>query len=139
MLKSQRDITIRKRAIDLLYIICTADNVKCIVREMVTFLNFQHDYCDEVVLKTAVSTERFRIDREWYFDVILKMLQICGDKVSDTMWYNTVNIVVTNVSIQKCAARKSYTILTKKSCQDLVVKVTGYILGEFGYLIARNP
>lgn len=138
-LKSERDITIKKKAVDLLYIICSADNVKYIVREMLTFLKFEHEYYDEVILKTAVLNERFRTDREWYFEVILKMLQICGDKVSDTIWYNTVNVVVTNVSIQRYAARKSYAVLSKQFCQDIVVKVTGYILGEFGYLIASNP
>lgn len=138
-LTSESDITIRKRAVDLLYIICSEDNVKSIVREMLNFLKFEHKYCDEVILKTVALTERFDTDRQWYFDVILKMLQICGDSVSDTVWYNTVNVVVTNDNVQKYAARKSYAILTKKCCQDAMVKIAGYILGEFGYLIAKHP
>jgi len=53
------DVSIRRRALDLLFIMCTSDNSAEIVDELLSYLTLA-DYSmrEELVLKTAVLAER---------------------------------------------------------------------------------
>lgn len=139
LLKSESDNAIKKQAAHLLYIICSECNVKPIVSEMINFLACEYDCTEEDLSKITSLAERFGIDRQWYFDVILKLFQIYGDKMSDKVWHLLIKVVADDGSIQEYAAKESYYALCENNCHDTVIKMTGYILGEFGYLIARHP
>lgn len=48
-----------------------------------------------MVLKTAILSEKYATDYNWYVDVILQLIRIAGDYVSDEVWHRVVQ--VTNV------------------------------------------
>ena len=55
-----RDISVRRRALDLLYSMCDATNAKTIVGELVRYLLVaDYNLREEMVLKIAILTERF--------------------------------------------------------------------------------
>ena len=55
-----RDISVRRRALDLLYSMCDATNAKTIVGELVRYLQVaDYNLREEMVLKIAILTERF--------------------------------------------------------------------------------
>uniref|UniRef100_A0A0K0CXQ4 Alpha_adaptinC2 domain-containing protein n=1 Tax=Angiostrongylus cantonensis TaxID=6313 RepID=A0A0K0CXQ4_ANGCA len=91
-LKTERDVSVRQRAVDLLYAMCDRTNA------------------NEIVLKVAILAEKYATDYTWYVDVILKLIRIAGDYVSEE----------------------------RPACHENMVKVGGYILGEFGNLIAGD-
>lgn len=139
-LKTERDITIKMSAINLLYSICDRSNMKQITEEMLHFLQTQDQSSrEEVILKTAAIAERFNIDLEFYVDTMFNILQICANDVNDNVWYALIKVIGDNHRIQEYAARTAFAILQQNPCHDILVKVTGYILGEFGYLIAKDP
>ena len=57
----QSDISIRKRALDLLYLICNSQNVTKIVAELLGYLQNRNDpqIKDDLVLKIAILAEKF--------------------------------------------------------------------------------
>lgn len=61
-----RDISIRRRALDLLYSMCDGSNAKIIVGELLKYLSVA-DYTlrEEMVLKIAILTEKFATEYEW--------------------------------------------------------------------------
>lgn len=82
------DISIRKRALDLLYVMCDKSNAREIVAQLLKYL--QHcsfDLREELVLKIAILSEKFAIDLRWYLDCVLQLLTVAGDYVSDDIWY----------------------------------------------------
>lgn len=139
VVQSESDISIKKSGLDFLYASCDSRNVKPVVEEMLYFLKCECDYSDDVILKTAALAEQFSSNQEWYFDTILKMLQLCGDRVDEGAWHSVVKIVIDNEALQEYAARASYAALHQTACYDVIVKLAGYVLGEFGYLIANDP
>lgn len=54
------------------------------------------------------------------------------------MWYRVVQLVTNNEDLQSYASSAVYRHLQKPQCHENMVKVGGYILGEFGHLIANE-
>lgn len=64
-----RDISVRRRALDLLYSMCDTSNSKEIVAELLKYLQIaDYGLREEMVLKIAILTEKFATEYEWYVD-----------------------------------------------------------------------
>ncbi|UYV77971.1 AP2A2 [Cordylochernes scorpioides] len=138
-LKTERDVSVRQRAVDLLYAMCDKTNAEEIVGEMLTYLETA-DYSirEEMVLKVAILAEKYASDYTWYVDVILNLIRIAGDYVSEEVWYRVIQIVINREDVQGYAAKTVFEALQAPACHENMVKVAGYILGEFGNLIAGD-
>ena len=134
-----RDISVRRSGLDLLYCMCDSGNSRRIVQELLQYLSVA-DFAirEELVLKIAILAERFATDYAWYVDVILQLIAVAGDYVSDDVWYRVVQIVVNNPDLQKYAAATTLKALRSPTWHETAVKVAGYILGEFGDMIANE-
>ncbi|CAF0947761.1 unnamed protein product [Rotaria sp. Silwood1] len=139
-LKSERDVSVRQRAVDLLYAMCDRSNAEDIVQEMLTYLETA-DYTirEEMVLKIAILSEKYAIDYKWYLDIMLKLIRIAGDFVSEEVWYRVIQVVVNRSDVQSYAAKIAFEALQAPACHENMIKVAGYILGEYGNLIALDP
>ncbi|XP_044043328.1 AP-2 complex subunit alpha-2 isoform X2 [Siniperca chuatsi] len=138
-LKTERDVSVRQRAVDLLYAMCDRSNAKQIVAEMLSYLETA-DYSirEEIVLKVAILAEKYAVDYTWYVDTILNLIRIAGDYVSEEVWYRVIQIVINQDDVQGYAAKTVFEALQAPACHENLVKVGGYILGEFGNLIAGD-
>jgi AP-2 complex subunit alpha len=133
-----RDISVRRKGLDLLYSMCDTTNARPIVNELLKYLQ-SADYAirEEMVLKVAILAEKYATDAQWYIDISLKLLAMAGDHVSEEVWQRVVQIVTNNEELQAYAAQHLLEYL-KGNCHDSLVKTGSYILGEFGHLIADN-
>ncbi|KAJ7706181.1 adaptin N terminal region-domain-containing protein [Mycena rosella] len=135
-----KDISVRRRALDLLYSMCDVDNSELIVGELLRYLKVA-DYAlrEEMVLKIAILTEKYASSYKWYVDTILQLISAAGDHVGDEVWYRVVQIVTNTEDLQEYAAKVIFEHLKAPSTHESLVKVGGYILGEYGHLIANEP
>ncbi|KAI6133064.1 adaptin N terminal region-domain-containing protein [Pisolithus croceorrhizus] len=135
-----KDISVRRRALDLLYSMCDVDNSELIVGELLRYLKVA-DYVlrEEMVLKIAILTEKYASSYKWYVDTILQLISAAGDHVGEEVWYRVVQIVTNTEDLQEYAARVVFEYLKTPSAHESLVKVGGYILGEYGHLIANEP
>ncbi|KAJ3213497.1 hypothetical protein HDU67_002831 [Dinochytrium kinnereticum] len=135
-----KDISVRRRALDLLYSMCDETNARVVVSELLTYLNLA-DFAmrEEMVLKIAILAEKFAMEYSWYVDVILQLITVAGDHVSDEVWFRVIQIVTNNPDLQVYAVATILGALRTPSCHETAVKVGGYLLGEFGHLIANSP
>jgi AP-2 complex subunit alpha len=134
------DISIRRRALDLLYGMCDVSNAKDIVEELLQYLG-SADFAmrEELSLKAAILAEKFAPDLSWYVDVILQLIDKAGDFVSDDIWFRVVQFVTNNEDLQPYAALKAREYLDKPAIHETMVKVSAYLLGEYSHLLARRP
>uniref|UniRef100_A0A8C2WNB7 AP-2 complex subunit alpha n=1 Tax=Cyclopterus lumpus TaxID=8103 RepID=A0A8C2WNB7_CYCLU len=138
-LKTERDVSVRQRAVDLLYAMCDRSNAKQIVAEMLSYLeNADYSIREEIVLKVAILAEKYAVDYTWYVDTILNLIRMAGDHVSEEVWYRVIQIVINRDEVQGYAAKTVFEALQAPACHENLVKVGGYILGEFGNLIAGD-
>ena len=151
-----RDISVRRRALDLLYSMCDVDNSEVIVGELLQYLKVA-DYAlrEEMVLKIAVLTEKYASSYRWYVDTILELISAAGDHVGDEVWYRVVQIITNTEDLQAYAARVVFQRLKSPAAHESLVKVggrfefwpclcgvptifLGYVLGEYGHLVANE-
>ncbi|GBE77945.1 Adaptor protein complex AP-2 alpha subunit [Sparassis latifolia] len=135
-----KDISVRRRALDLLYSMCDTDNSELIVGELLRYLKVaDYGLREEMVLKIAILTEKYASTYKWYVDTILELLSAAGDHVGEEVWYRVVQIVTNTDDLQAYAAKVVFEYLKSPSSHESLVKVGGYILGEYGHLIANEP
>ncbi len=133
------DVSIRRRALDVLYCMCDDELAKKIVSELLRYLIVaDYNVREDLVVKIAILAERFATVYSWYVDVILQLISIAGDFVADSIWHRVVQIVTNNADIQEYAVAMAFEALHHASCHETTVKVGGYLLGEFGHLLADN-
>eukprot|EP00743_Colponemidia_sp_Colp-15_P003250 GILK01003511.1.p1 GENE.GILK01003511.1~~GILK01003511.1.p1 ORF type:complete len:997 (+),score=186.65 GILK01003511.1:119-2992(+) len=139
------DISIRRRALDLLYSMCDRSNSQEIVSELLDYLvTADFNIREELVLKVAILAEKYAPDFTWYIDVVLKLVRYAGDYVSDDIWFRVIQIVTgfeegaNNAALQKYAALKVFEALAEPGVHETMVKIGSYILGEFGHLICED-
>ncbi|XP_076957630.1 AP-2 complex subunit alpha-2-like [Bidens hawaiensis] len=134
------DISIRRRALDLLYAMCDISNAKDIVEELLQYLGTaEFTMREELALKAAILAEKFAPDLSWYVDVILQLIDKAGDFISDDIWFRVVQFVTNNEDLQPYAALKAREYLDKPAVHETMMKVSAYLLGEYSHLLARRP
>lgn len=135
-----KDISVRRRGLDLLYSMCDVSNARVIVAELLRVLTTaDYNIREEMVLKIAILTEKFATEYSWYVDTILQLIGSAGDYVSEEVWYRVVQIVTNNEDLQEYAAKTVLVSLRSTAYHETAIKVGGYILGEFGHLIVNLP
>jgi AP-2 complex subunit alpha len=134
-----RDISVRRQGLDLLYSMCDATNAQVIVDELLKYLQ-SADYAirEEMVLKIAILTEKYATEVKWYVDISLKLISMAGDHVSDEVWQRVIQIVTNNEELQVYAAQTILQYVKQEHGHETLVKIGAYILGEFGHLIAED-
>ncbi|KAG8529950.1 uncharacterized protein KY384_005431 [Bacidia gigantensis] len=132
-----RDISVRRKGLDLLYSMCDSTNSQPIVNELLKYLE-SADFAirEEMVLKIAILTEKYATDVQWYVDISLRLIAMAGDHVSDEVWHRVIQVVTNNEELQIYAAQNILRYLKAEQCHETLVKIGGYLLGEFGHLIA---
>lgn len=143
--QTERDVSVRQRAVDLLYAMCDRSNAKQIVAEMLSYLETA-DYSirEEIVglqfrpvqhfkflsvsvhpqrltsllqvLKVAILAEKYAVDYTWYVDTILNLIRIAGDYVSEEVWYRVIQIVINRDDVQGYAAKTVFEVSTESFC-----------------------
>lgn len=132
-----RDISVRRKGLDLLYSMCDPSNSQPIVNELLKYLQ-SADFAirEEMVLKIAILTEKYATDIQWYVDISLRLIAMAGDHVSDEVWQRVIQIVTNNEELQVYAAQTILEYVKAEQCHETLIKIGGYLLGEFGHLIA---
>lgn len=70
-------MSIRKRALDLLYVMCDKSNALEIVDALMQQVEeAEYQFKEELVLKVAILAEKFAKDLRWYIDTILKVIVV---------------------------------------------------------------
>lgn len=132
-----RDISVRRKGLDLLYSMCDSTNAQVVVGELLQFLqNADFAIREEMVLKIAILTEKYATDVQWYVDISLRLIAMAGDHVSDEVWQRVIQIVTNNEELQVYAAQTALQHIRSDHCHETLMKIGAYILGEFGHLIA---
>lgn len=152
-----KDISVRRRALDLLYSMCDTDNAEIIVGELLQYLKVaDYGLREEMVLKIAILTEKYATSYKWYVDTILQLISAAGDHVGEEVWYRVVQIITNTEDLQIYAAKVIFQYLRSPTCHESLIKVggmrayacfrqvqilihlSGYILGEYGHLVANE-
>lgn len=133
------DVSIRRRALDLLYLMCNTNNVGEIIGELLDYSEkTDMQIKEELILKIAILAEKFAPDLNWYIDVIIRLLTQSGDYITDDIWWRVCQIVTgfggagRDPALQQYAVGTIVAALQTPNAHKNLIKLGAYVLPEFG-------
>ncbi|CCK71501.1 Apl3p KNAG_0H00860 [Huiozyma naganishii CBS 8797] len=142
LLNSERDSSIARKVIDLLYILSDKDNVKTVVDQLLSYIvNAKYipdpQIRSNISVKIAILTEKYATDSTWYVQISLKILSMNFSTSfnDDEVWHRLCQIVVNNPSLRKITCVQLVEYLQGKQLSEFIVKTAAFLLGEYVELI----
>lgn len=128
------DISVKRRALDLIYIIINQSNIKQIVKECLNFLLVsENEFKLELTTKIAQSLEKYSPSLKWQIDTLIKMFSLSGNYLSEETVTNAINLIVNTPELQLYTIHKLFIAIQSNLAQEGLVKFAVYLFGEFGY------
>jgi AP-2 complex subunit alpha len=86
------DISIKRRALDALYLICNPRNCRRVVEDLVSYSEFSadHQIKEELVIRIVILAERFSGNLCWYIDLVVRLLNSSGAFVTEDIWFRVI-------------------------------------------------
>lgn len=138
------DLSLRRRALDLLFIVATEESVKTICKELLLYLTEDEPSLkEEVALKVAILADKYASEYMWYIDTILKMMEVAGDYVTEDIIFRFYQVVVgfedqeQNEKIKIYAIEKICKMLDKDYVFNSFIKLAAFLLGEYGIMLVN--
>lgn len=164
-LLNDKDISVRKKSLDLLYTICNPKTYNIIISKLLDYFPFADlNIRSEIAIKIAVLAEKFATDSIWYVTTMLRLLSIGGGSstnsispvtyVGNEVWERIIQIIVNNEDLQKKSCKLILNLLKKPTTSkvlngnkqqsiiagvsETLIKVAAFILGEYGHLLIND-
>lgn len=129
------DISIRRRALDVISALIDQDNAERLVPEILKYLHLADaEFRMELVGRIFASIQRFSPNEQWNFDAILQILKESGGYVRNDIISAVCGVVSRSESMQTYAVNKiiNQNELAESSTVQPLVQVAAWILGEYG-------
>ncbi|KAE9597037.1 putative adaptor protein complex AP-1, gamma subunit [Lupinus albus] len=133
------DASIRKRALELVYVLVNETNVKPLAKELIDFLEVSdYDFREDLTAKICSIVAKFSPEKIWYIDQMLKVLSEVGNFVKDEVWHALI-VVISNASeLHGYTVRALYKAFQTSAEQEILVRVTVWCIGEYGDMLVNN-
>ncbi|KAI3733533.1 hypothetical protein L6452_12976 [Arctium lappa] len=133
------DASIRKRALELVYLLVNESNVKPLTKELIDYLEVSdHGFKGDLTAKICSIVEKFYPDKIWYIDQMLKVLSEAGSYVKAAVWHALI-VVITNASnLQGYSVRSLYRAIQISPDQETLIRVAVWCIGEYGDMLVNN-
>lgn len=133
------DASIRKRALELVYVLVNEGNVKPLTKELIDYLEVSdEEFKGDLTAKICSIVAKFSPEKIWYIDQMLKVLSEAGNFVKDEVWHAVI-VVISNASdLHGYTVRALYRALQSSAEQESLVRVAIWCIGEYGDLLVNN-
>lgn len=135
---SEPDVTIRRRALQLIFALINGSNIENLVRELLDFLPIADDE-----FKTYISTELLMVadkhapSPKWHIDTVLSLLDVGGSHIPETSIPAIVQLLACaeNAAYQPNIVQRCFRIIESKYHHSASCQVGAWCIGEFGDLL----
>lgn len=132
------DISIRRRALDLVYSLVNRKNIRPLVGELLGYLLVaDEELRPDITAKLCMVTGRFAPTKKWHVDTILRVMLLAGQYIPEDVIGDTVALVTQSVEVQPYAVRRFFSALKKEPAKKPLVYVAVWFLGEFGDMLVQ--
>ncbi|KAJ9188003.1 hypothetical protein P3X46_003405 [Hevea brasiliensis] len=133
------DASIRKRALELVYLLVNESNVKPLTKELIEYLEVSdQEFKGELTAKVCSIVEKFSPEKIWYIDQMLKVLIEAGNFVKDEVWHALI-VAISNASdLHGYTVRALYRSFQTSAEQETLVRVAVWCVGEYGDMLVNN-
>ncbi|XP_010913559.1 AP-1 complex subunit gamma-2 isoform X1 [Elaeis guineensis] len=133
------DASIRKRALELVFLLVNDNNVKSLTKELIDYLEVSdQDFKGDLTAKICSIVEKFSQEKLWYIDQMFKVLSLAGNYVKDDVWHALIVMISNAPDLQGYSVRSLYKAFQTSNEQESLVRVTVWCIGEYGEMLVNN-
>ena len=133
------DISLQRRALDLIYIIVNANNLKQIVKECLKFLpNATEELKFELTAKLTQSLDQYSPSFKWEIDTIIRMIVLSSNKIYENTLSTIINLIVKVKELSIYSSHKLFITLKNNIDNIALAKIAIYVIGEFCLDLVSN-
>ncbi|GBP26194.1 hypothetical protein EVAR_74956_1 [Eumeta japonica] len=140
------DVSIRRRAMELSFALINGQNIRAMVRELLTFLERSDaEFKAQCSSALVLAAERYAPSPRWHMDTLFKVFLKAGNYLRDDTVSSTIQIVSSSVAErQGYAAMRLWTSLERSaisgdsSDKQPLVQIAAWTIGEYGDLLVSE-
>ncbi|EGW34378.1 uncharacterized protein SPAPADRAFT_135394 [Spathaspora passalidarum NRRL Y-27907] len=136
---SDGDISIRRRALELSFGILNEQNIRVLVREILTFLENCHDQelKPYITSQLTIAANKYSPNEKWHFDTLMRMLKVSGNSLTSDIVSNILALILqcNDGELKKHIVSKLFSLCLEDPEQYCLALITVWTLGEYGDLI----
>ncbi|KAK5644697.1 hypothetical protein RI129_005997 [Pyrocoelia pectoralis] len=131
------DVSIRRRAMELSFALVNSQNIRTMMKELLTFLEksepeFKAPCSSSIVL----AAERYAPNKRWHLDTLLKVLVAAGNYLRDDVISSTIQLISETTSQQAYITLQLWQALSEdKLDKQPLIQVAVWAIGEYGDLV----
>lgn len=127
------DISIRQRALELIYQLVNEQNVIVLTTELLNYLIVaQTEHKASLVSKVIQIVEKYSPSKKWKVDTVVTMLSIAGNITDESVPRTAIIFITQSAGLQAYAAHRLYRHLQEDSSQMGLLQVAIWCIGEYG-------
>lgn len=135
------DVSIRQRALELIYQLVNDQNVVALTGELLNYLIVaQSDHKINLASKIVQIAEKYSPNKKWRVDTVITMLTIAGNNLDDSVARTAIIFIAQAEGLQGYAVHRLFRALSDDTTQNGLLHVAIWCIGEYGsQLLADCP
>lgn len=135
---SDGDVSIRRRALELTFVILNEQNVRVLVREILTFLeNTDSELKPFITTQLTIAAAKFAPNEKWHFDTLIRMLKVAGNHVNSDIVSNILAFLLqcNDGDLKKHVVGRLIASSLEDFTQYGLALITVWTIGEYADLV----
>eukprot|EP00899_Mesostigma_viride_P002184 jgi/Mesvir1/11967/Mv00286-RA.1 len=133
------DVSIRRRALELVYALVNENNITTLTKELLEYLQVSdQEFKGDLTNKICSLVQRFSPDKQWQLDTMVKVLKQAGNYVKEEVCRNLIILISNTLELQGYSVRAFYKALVTEKGQSSLVNVGVWCIGEFGEMLTSE-
>lgn len=133
------DISIRQRALDLIYQLVNENNVINLTTELLNYLVVaQSEHKVSLASKIIQIVEKYSPNKKWRVDTVITMLTIAGNITDESVPRTAIIFIAQADGLQGYATHRLYRALLEDSTMLGLLQVAIWCIGEYGQSLLQT-
>ncbi|KAJ9469745.1 AP-1 complex subunit gamma [Diplonema papillatum] len=141
------DVSIRRRALDLIYSLVNAHNIRLLVPDLINYLSFaDSEFKEDLTTKICTASERYAPSSQWHVDILTEVVILAGPHAPETAANKLIALITQSepemqcLSIDKLWGEASGTLDGALLAKESLLLVSVWCIGEYCDIVqARHP
>ncbi|XP_024542965.1 AP-1 complex subunit gamma-2 isoform X2 [Selaginella moellendorffii] len=133
------DVSIRRRALDLVYALVNETNVKTLTKELLEYLKVSDpEFKADLTGKICSLVQKFSPSKVWYIDQMINVMVEAGKFVKDEVIRALLLVVSNAPDLHGYTVRALYRAFAHWDGQESFAQVVLWCIGEYGEMLVNN-
>ena len=133
------DVSIRRRALELVYGLVNESNITALAKELLEYLLVADvEFKGDLTHKICALVQRYAPDARWHIDTLVDVMRRAGTYVREEVTRSFVVLVSNAPQLHAYAARALFRALSEERGQPALSQVAVWALGEYGELVVSG-